>query len=97
MPRTSADPKPETVTFRIPSALKAAIVEIAEQEAKPVGALLRELVSDRVERQRRRAFEAEARRQSLELAAAAQDPNSDEAAVMRELDANFEEFAREWK
>ncbi len=93
----SGAPKVETVTFRIDSALKAAIVEIAEQEAKPVGELLRELVTDRVARQRRLAFEAEARRQSLELAAAAQDPNSDEAAVIRELDANFEEFAREWK
>jgi ribbon-helix-helix CopG family protein len=97
MARTSADPKPETVTFRIPAALKAAIIEIAEREAKPVGKLLRELVSERLERERRRVFEAEAHRQSLELAAAAQDPDSDEAAVMRELDANFEEFAREWK
>ncbi len=97
MSRTSTDPKDETVTFRIPSELKAAIVEIAAQEAKPVGELLRELVAERVERQRRRAFEAEARRQSLELAALAQDPNSGEAAILRELDANFEEFAREWK
>jgi hypothetical protein len=93
MPRTSADPKAETVTFRISPALKAAIAEIA----KPVGELLRELVSDRVRRQRRREFEAEARRQSRELAIAAQDPNSDEAAILRELDANFDQFAREWK
>jgi Ribbon-helix-helix protein, copG family len=97
MSRASADPKPETVTFRIPAALKAAIVELAEREAMPVGELLRELVAERLDRERRCAFEAEARRQSLELAAAAQDPNSDEAAVMRELDANFAEFAREWK
>ena len=59
--------------------------------------LLRELVQERVDRKRRLAFEAEARRQSPLVAAAAQDPNSDEAAVMRELDANLEEFAREWK
>ena len=29
------------------------------------------------------------------IAKAAEDPNSDEAAVMRELDANFDEFARD--
>ncbi len=97
MSPTSADPKAETVTFRISLQLKAAIVEIAEQEAKPVGALLRELVSDRVAQQRRRVFEAEARRQSLAAAALAADPSSDEAAVQRELDANFDEFAREWR
>jgi hypothetical protein len=53
------------------------------------------LVRERVEQQRRREFEAEARRQSRLVAAAAQDPDSDEAAVMRELEANFDEFARE--
>ncbi len=52
---------------------------------------------------RRRAFEAEARRQCLEANAAARDPDSDEAAVMRELaavmrelEANLAEFADEW-
>jgi hypothetical protein len=45
---------------------------------------------------RRRAFEAEARRQCLEANAAAQDPSSDEAAVMRELEANLAEFTDEW-
>ena len=93
----SAAPKLKTVTIRVDSAVKAAIVEIAEQEAKPVGELLREMVTEHVARQRRLAFEAEAHRQALELAAAAQDPGSDEAAVMRELDANLEEFAGEWK
>jgi len=89
--------KTETVTFRIEAALKDEFAEIAEEEAKPVGELLRELIRERVKQRRRRAFEAEARRQSLECAAAAKDPNSDEAQVMRELEANFEEFAREWK
>lgn len=97
MPRTSADPKPETITFRVPSALKTALCEIAEHERKPVGELLRELVSDRIRLERRRAFEAEARRQSREAAAAEADPNSDAAAVQREIDALFEEFGREWK
>jgi len=87
----------ETVTFRIEKELKTAFAEIAAEESKSVGALLRELVRHCVERRARRHFEAEARRQSLELAAAARNPNSGEAAVMRELNANVVEFAREWK
>ena len=49
MARTSTDPKADIITFRIPSALKQAFAEIAEEEAKPIGALLRELVRERVE------------------------------------------------
>ena len=97
MPRTTTELKVGTFTFRIDAALKSAFNEVAAAEAKPPGELLRELVRERVERQRRRDFEAEARRQSQEAAAAARDPDSDEAQVLRELDANFEEFAREWK
>ena len=82
--------KVETVTFRVDSALKTAFAQIAAEESKPVGELLRELVRDRVEWKARREFEAEARRQSLEAAAAAQDPRSDEAAVLRELEAELE-------
>ncbi len=89
--------KVETVTFRIDSALKTAFAQIAAEESKPVGELLRELVRDRVEGKVRREFEAEARRQSFEAAAAAQDPRSDEAAVLRELKAELEEFSDEWK
>jgi predicted transcriptional regulator len=88
-------PKAETVTFRIDPELKAALAEIAQRESKPVGQLLRELVRERVEQKRRRAFEAEARRQSLEAAAVARDPDSDEAAVMRGLDADLEESTDE--
>jgi hypothetical protein len=97
MPRTSPDPKTDTITFRVPAALRAALCEIAKREAKPVAELLRELVADRVRLEERRAFEAEARRQSLEAAADEADPNSDAAAVQRGLDALFDEFAREWK
>jgi hypothetical protein len=89
--------KVETVTFRIDSALKTSFAQIAAEESKPVGELLRELVRDRVERKARREFEAEARRQSLEAAAAALDPRSDEAAVLRELEAELEGFSDEWK
>lgn len=97
MPRSIPQPKAETLTFRIEPALKAAFTEIAGGEAKPVGELLRELVVERVQRARAQKFAAEARRQSREAAAAARDPASDEAAVMRELDADLEEFADEWK
>lgn len=95
MARTSTDPNTDIITVRIPPALKAAFAKIATEEAKPVGELLRELIRERVKQKERREFEAEARRQCLEINAAARDPNSDEAAVMRELDANFDEFARD--
>jgi hypothetical protein len=97
MPHAGSALKAEILTFRIDPSLKREVTRIARTERKPVGELLRELVQERVDRKRRQAFEAEARRQSLECAAAARDPNSDEAAVMRELEANLEEFAREWK
>ena len=97
MTRTSAEPNADIITFRIPPALKEAFAEIAKQEAKPVGELLRELIRERVTQKERRDFEAEARRQSMIIAKAAEDPNSDEAAVMRELDALFDESVREWK
>ena len=95
MARTSPEANAEIVTFRIPPALKAQLCEIAAAEAKPVGELLRELIRQRVKEKERREFEAEARRQSLLLAELAKDPNIDEAAILRELDASFDEFARE--
>jgi predicted transcriptional regulator len=85
----------DTVTFRIDRELKAALADLAEAERKPVGELLRDMVRERVKQKERHEFEMEARRQSLLLAEAAQNPASDEAAIMRELDANFDEFARE--
>jgi hypothetical protein len=88
--------KLETVTFRIDAVLKTALAEAAAEEAKPVGELLRELVRERVEQKRRREFEAEARRQSLE-AAAATLLHSGEAEVLRELDADLAEFRDEWR
>jgi predicted transcriptional regulator len=97
MTQSDGGSKAETVTFRIDSALKTALAEIAERESKPLGELLRELIRERVEQKRRAEFEADARRQSLEAAAAAHDSNSDEAAVLRELDADLQEFAGEWK
>lgn len=97
MSRPRIGPQADTLSFRIAPALKADLAAIAEKEEKPIGQVLRELIRERIERERRREFEAEARRQSLELAAAARDPNSDEAEILRELDANFDDSARDWK
>jgi hypothetical protein len=97
--RTSPDPKIETVTFRIDPALKAALAKIAEQESKPLGALMRELVREHIEQKKHQEFEAEASRQSESIAARARDRASDEAQVMRELETALgqDEFADEWK
>jgi hypothetical protein len=89
--------KAETITFRIDPVLKIAIAKIAAEESKPIGELLRELVRERVEQKTRREFAAEARRQSLEAAAAAADACSDEAAALRELEADLEGFSDEWR
>jgi hypothetical protein len=97
MPRTTNDPKAGSLTFRIPPVLKADLAAIAAKEVKPIGELLRELIRERIKQERRREFEAEARRQCLEANAAAQDPDSDEAAVMRELDIHLDPLADEWK
>jgi uncharacterized membrane protein len=97
MARTPQPPKQEIVTFRIASGLKAAFAKIAAQERKPMGELLREMIRERVAHKRRREFETEARRQSLAAAALAHNPDSDDAAVMRELEEELKEFAKEWK
>jgi hypothetical protein len=85
------------VTFRIDSVPEDRLRQNRSRGIKPVGELLRELVRERVEQKARREFESEARRQSLEAAAAVQNPRSDEAAVMREMEAELEEFSDEWK
>lgn len=95
MIRQRAAAPSETVTFRIDPDLKSALAELAQTVQKPVGALLREMIREYIREKERRDFEVEARRQSRIVAEAAQDSDSDEAAVMRELDANFDEFARD--
>lgn len=80
-----AQHKTDTLTIRIDPGLKAALAEVAQDEDKPLGRLLRELIQERIERKRRHDFEAEARRQSALIASAAADPESDEAAILRAL------------
>jgi hypothetical protein len=93
----TTESKVEMVTVRLDPALKADFAELARRESKAMGELLRELIRDHVARTKRQEFEAEAHRQSLEAAAAARDPKSDEARVMRELDLELGEIADEWK
>lgn len=95
MTYVGAPPKGGTVTFRLDPGLKAELTRLAEQDHKSLGELLRELAGEHVEREHRRAFEAEARRQSLLIAERTGDPNSDEAEVMHWIEAVADSEA--WK
>jgi hypothetical protein len=99
MPRASDTPNGETFTFRLDPALKAALTRSAADEHMRPAELVRKLVRNHLAGKERRAFEAEARRQSLAIAERARNPNSDEAQVMREIEADLErdDFANEWK
>lgn len=99
VPRISQHPKADSFNFRIDPALKAAFAQATESEDKPAAQVLRDFMRAYVERQTRKTFETEARRQSREAAVRARDPDSDEAASLRELGALLEEdhFAAEWK
>jgi predicted transcriptional regulator len=90
MARTTDLLKDETFTFRLDPALKTSLTRVAAKVHKQPAELVRQLVRNHVAKVERREFEAEARRQSRIIAEAAKDPNSDEAQVMRELDAIVE-------
>ena len=83
MPRQTQTPKDESFNFRVDPKLKAEFQDATEAEDKPAAQVLREFMRAYVERQRERAFAAEARRQARVLAERAADPGSDEAEVMR--------------
>ena len=99
MPRTSQHPKDTSFNLRIDAALKTAFTAATGAEDKPAAQVLRDFMRAYVKQRDRRTFEAEARRQLLEAAATARDPNSDEYAVMREIEAAFDcdDFRDEWK
>jgi predicted transcriptional regulator len=78
MPGTNQHSKADTLTFRIDPGLKAAFAEIAKEQSRSAGDILREHIRHLVEQKRRRDFAAEAERQSLLVA-----ESSDEAEVMR--------------
>ncbi len=83
MPRQSQHPKEESFNFRIDPKLKTDFQTATEAEDKPAAQVLRDFMRAYVERERQRAFAADARRQSRLLAERAADPGSDEAEVMR--------------
>jgi predicted DNA-binding protein len=89
------DPK-QPLNFRLGLSCKEALERLAEEQDKPVSQLVREVVETYVADQARAAWEAEARRQAAALAEAARDPGSEEADMLRFLDASLEEFAKTW-
>jgi hypothetical protein len=99
MPRISQHPKETSFNLRIDPLLKAAFTAAAEAEDKPAAQILRDFMRAYVKQRERRAFEAEARRQSLLIAERARDPNSDEAQVMREIEIEMNDpaFWDDWK
>jgi hypothetical protein len=98
MSRHDAHPKPGSFNFRVDPDLKDAFTAATDADHRPAAQVLREFMRAYVRHRERRAFEAEARRQSLVIAEAAADPHSDEAAVMRELEAALDsEIGDEWR
>jgi hypothetical protein len=89
MPRTTQHPKETSFNLRIDTHLKAAFTAATEAEDKPAAQVVRDFMRAYVKRRQQRVFEIEARRQSLLIAEAARDTNSDEAAVMREIEADL--------
>ena len=89
MPRTTQHPKEASFNLRIDPALKAAFTAATEAEDKPAAQVLRDFMRAYVKQRERRAFEQQARRQSLQAAKAARDPLSDEAQVLREIEADL--------
>ena len=98
MPRTTRHPKETSFNLRIDPALKAAFTEAAEAQDKPAAQVVREFMRAYVAHRGRKAFEAEARLQSMSIAQRARDPNSDEYAVMREIETELDrdDFAGDW-
>ena len=93
MPRASQHPKETSFNLRIDPALKAAFAAATQAEDKPAAQVVRDFMRAYVKQRQRRAFEAEAERQSRLIAKAARDPNSDEAQAMREIEAQLADHA----
>ncbi|GGB25189.1 hypothetical protein GCM10011505_02990 [Tistrella bauzanensis] len=80
--------KTETVSFRLDSALKTRLTELARRDQKSLGDVLRDLARHRVALTEDDAiFASEVDRQSRLIAARAQDPQSAEAEMMQWIDA----------
>src|SRR5271155_3846038 len=90
MPRTSRRLKETSFNLRIDPALKAAFTAATAAEDKPAAQVLRDFMRAYVQQRARRAFEAEARRQSAAIVERADDPKSDEHAILREIAAELD-------
>ena len=86
-PRSKAD----SFNFRVDPALKTAFTVAADAVHRPAAQVLREFMRAYVRHRQQRAFDQEARRQSRVITEAAADPDSEEAAVMRELEAALDD------
>jgi hypothetical protein len=99
MPRSSQYPKETSFNLRIDPALKAAFTRATEAEDKPAAQVVRDFMRAYVRARERHAFAERAKHDALVIKAAAADPNSDEAQVMREIEAEMAEpgFWEGWK
>jgi hypothetical protein len=99
MPRSTRNLKESSFNFRIDPALKAAFTQATEAEDKPAAQVLRDFMRAYVKQRERRAFEAEARRQSLMAAKHRRNSRGDDAVSLKEFKAALDNdpFADEWK
>lgn len=86
--------KLENFNFRLEPELKAAFAAAAEAADRPAAQVLRDFMRAYVEKRERDDLKVAMRRQAAELGRLAQDPDSDEAQILRELDANLDDFLR---
>jgi hypothetical protein len=89
--------KEQSFNFRVDSRLKADFQAATDADHRPAAQILRDFMRAYIARRKRLEFAAEADRQSKAIAARAADPDSDESAVLRELDAHLAAMAHEWK
>jgi predicted transcriptional regulator len=80
MPVAERKSAAETLTLRLARELKEEFVSVAQSENRPASEVLRDLMAEYVKREKRRKFEAEARRQSALLASSFVE--SDEKELM---------------
>src|ERR1700744_846133 len=78
MPRTTTLLKDETFTFRLDPRMKAEFAKSAAEQQKQPAQLLRDLVTEHLLRERRRAFEVEAQREVGIINGATANPANDE-------------------
>jgi len=91
-----ADEPRELVNFRLGRTEKEALYRLADEQDKPVGRLVREVVEEYLADHERKAWEAEARRTAARLGEEARDPSSQEAETLRLLDAESDELSSDW-